>query len=717
MLHPLGKPARFTCALVLATAASLPANPVEAQETTATTATSDKDTTTATRQSKTPTLPAVDVTAEQGSGEDTLINQHRPAKIGKTSVPVQDTPASITVVDKQFIQDTGAKNIQDALLYSSGVYSGQYGFDTRGDWTAVRGLAVSKYQDGLRSIYGFYNSPRAEIYSLESVEVLKGPSSVLYGQSELGGIVNAVSKLPQEEQQGEVWAQAGSHDRAQLATDITGPLTDDGKWLYRLVALERKSGTQVDYVDDNATVVAPSLTWQPVDGTRVTLLVNQQENESGVSAQFLPQKGTLDPAPRGQIPTNTFVGEPGWDRYDQDRTDVTLFFDQRVTDQWNFAATVRQSDTTAETREHWTAVGQVPDDAGNMPRTIHTANRATDVLSFDSRMEGNFDLGVTRHTLAVGVDRQDAFWEEWYYFSGNSGTPINVYDPQYGNINTSITPVDRPDNKILQTGFYVIDHMEIDKVVVSTALRRDSARTINILVNGVESERKDEETTGRVGLMYRFDSGISPYISHSTSFVPNLGTGANAGLLAPTSGKQNEAGIKYLSQQHDLSVAFAWFDIEQEKRVVPVLNQIGSYTQTGLIVDGWELEVKKQWGGLELLANYTAMDTLDQSTGFRPSAIAETLASTWAKYSFGNGFRTGLGGRYNGDVVGGGGAPSVPSVTLFDAMVGYEYGSWDFSVDGKNLSDKTYVSWCRANNSDCGYGERRVVMGNVRYKF
>ncbi|HVL00418.1 MAG TPA: TonB-dependent siderophore receptor, partial [Dongiaceae bacterium] len=659
--------------------------------------------------------------------DETFINQERPAKVGKTSVPVQDTPASITVVDKQFIQDTGAKNIQDALLYSAGVYSGQFGFDTRGDWTSVRGLAVSKYQDGLRSIYGFYNAPRTEVYMLDSIEVLKGPSSVLYGQAELGGIINAVSKLPEETQKGEVWAQVGSFDRKQLAADVTGPLTEDGKWLYRLVALERDSGTQVDYVDDNAKVVAPSLTWKPLVGTKVTLLMNHQENDSAVSAQFLPQKGTLDSAPRGQIPTKRFAGEPSWDRYDQDRTDYTLFFEQRISDQWDFATTARQTDTRAETRESYTMVRDLPDDAGNIDKTYHTANRETDVFSVDSRFEGRFDLGVTKHTLAVGADQQDAVWEEWNYVSINTdvapvetGGMFNVYDPVYGYV-PALTGVDTPDSKILQTGFYVVDHMEIDKVVVSTSVRRDEARTISILVNGTESEREDKETTGRIGLMYRFDSGISPYISYSTSFVPNLGTGASLGLLEPTTGKQKEAGIKYLSLQNDLSVAFAWFDIEQEKRVVQSATVPQGVEQTGATVDGWEAEVKKRWDRFEWLVNYSRFDADDQSTGFRLTSTAEELASTWAKYNFANGLRAGLGARYTGDVVGAGETSHVPSVSLYDAMVGYEYANWDFSVDGKNLGDKTYVSWCRGTDAlgrgDCGYGERRIVLGNVRYKF
>ncbi|WP_231880766.1 TonB-dependent siderophore receptor, partial [Alcanivorax sp. HI0083] len=167
-------------------------------------------------------IPAVEVNADVQEG-DGYITEGKAATAGKLDVAVEKTPYSITVVNEEFIKDTGAKNIQDALVYSSGVYSGAFGFDTRGDFVKVRGLDASFYKDGLRSLYGSYNSVRPNIYALEQVEVLKGPSSVLYGQAELGGIVNTVSKLPKARQQGEIWAQVGSYDRKQLAADITGP--------------------------------------------------------------------------------------------------------------------------------------------------------------------------------------------------------------------------------------------------------------------------------------------------------------------------------------------------------------------------------------------------------------------------------------------------------------------------------------------------------------
>lgn len=221
------------------------------------------------------TLDTVTVTGTTSA--DPLVTQARPASVGKSNVSVQDTPFAISVVDVEQIRETGAKNVQDALLYSSGVYAGRYGFDTRGDWAAARGLATATYQNGLRRIYGFYNNVRPEIYSLEKVEVLKGPASVLYGQAELGGIVNTVTKRPQKTASKEVEVQLGSYNRKQIAADLTGPIDEEGKWLYRLVTLGRESDTQVDYVNDDARLFMPSLSWRLNSDTNITVQYTYQE--------------------------------------------------------------------------------------------------------------------------------------------------------------------------------------------------------------------------------------------------------------------------------------------------------------------------------------------------------------------------------------------------------------------------------------------------------
>lgn len=664
-------------------------------------------------------LPTVEVTSG-AINIDGYIDLDKKSEVGKLNVPVQDTPYSIEIVDQEFIKDTGAKTIQDALLYSSGVYSGAFGLDTRGDWAKVRGIDASFYLDGLRQLYGSYNSVRTNVYALESIEVLKGPSSVLYGQGELGGIVNSVSKMPKEEQQGEIWAQYGSFNRKQLAFDVTGPATEDGKLLYRVVGLERDSETQVDYVDDDGFLIAPSLTWRPTDDTSFSVLFNRQMNTGQVSAQFLPQAGTLDPGSLGYIGSETFVGEPGWDKYDREKTEVTLMFDHSFNDNWSFSTTARYTESSTVNREHWVTIPQIPDANGNVARTIYTADAETRIFNLDARLQGMFDLGVTRHHVAIGFDRQDALWEQDNYFYGYGlGGTINVYDPQYGNLQDEvITPSDRPDNEIRQTGVYIADHMEIGPVVISGALRRDWAKNTQLAMSGPDTTSDENETTGRIGVMYRFENGFSPYMSYAEAFSMNLGTDgtAAASTLKPTTGDQREYGFKYLSPDRSLAVTAAYFDIKQQNRISNGSTP-GGVTQTGAVIDGWELQANKRWKQFETQFSYTNLDAENDSTGIRLPYVAEELVSWWNKLYIGNNWRVGAGIRYIGDNVGSGGEPTVPSETLYDAMLGYSYKNWDFILDAKNLTDEEYVSWCRSSGTDCGYGERRNVSANVRYHF
>lgn len=664
-------------------------------------------------------LDTVEVTAE-AAGQFGYIEMDKEPKVGKMNVPMQEQPFTLSVVDQEFIQDSGAKSIQDALLYTPGVNAGNYGFDTRIDGAKIRGLDAGRYLDGLRQIYGSYNSVRSNVYALESVEVLRGPSSMLYGQADLGGVINGVSKLPQEERSGEIWAQYGSFNRKQLAFDVTGSADEDGKFLYRLVGLQRDSDTQVDHVEDDGYLLAPSFTWRPSDDTDITLLLNRQENTGQVSAQFLPQVGTLEPGPQGFIGSERFVGEPGWDRYDREKTEATLFFDHQFTDNWAFSATARHTESSTETREHWVAIPSVPDADGEVSRTIFTADAETRILNLDARLEGEFAMGMTDHMLIVGIDRQDARWEQDNYFYGAGlGGTIDVYDPQYGNLQRdALAPSDRPDNEIEQVGVYLADHFEVGQVVISAGLRRDWAENRTLALSGPDTVSDEAQTTGRLGLMYRFDNGVSPYVSYAEAFTMNLGTDgtAEANALKPTTGDQQEAGVKYLSPDKSLAVSAAYFDITQQNRISDGVTP-GGVEQTGAVIDGWELQVNKRWQNFETQLAYTHLDANDDSTGARLPFVAEEQASWWNRLYVGNNWRFGAGVRYVGDNVGSGGAPVVPSNTLFDAMVGYTMGEWDFSVDVKNATDEETISWCRYDGGDCGYGARRTITANARYQF
>ena len=151
------------------------------------------------------------------------------ATASKTDTPLRETPQSVSIVTRDQIVDQGATTLQDALNYAAGVRSDAYGLDSRTDSVRVRGGYPDEYLDGLRKNFEYYTSnARTEPFTLERIELLRGPSAMLYGQGSTGGIANMVSKRPQAETQGEVGVQFGSLSRKQVQADLTGPLTADG---------------------------------------------------------------------------------------------------------------------------------------------------------------------------------------------------------------------------------------------------------------------------------------------------------------------------------------------------------------------------------------------------------------------------------------------------------------------------------------------------------
>ena len=131
----------------------------------------------------------------------------------KTDTPLRETPQSISVVGKEQMRDQGVQNLQEAFRYVPGVVADPWGYDSRYDSTTIRGITGTFFVDGLRSTYGYgYTTSMIEPYSLERVEVLRGPASMLYGQTPTGGIINAISKLPSEIPYTEVGVEYGSFD-------------------------------------------------------------------------------------------------------------------------------------------------------------------------------------------------------------------------------------------------------------------------------------------------------------------------------------------------------------------------------------------------------------------------------------------------------------------------------------------------------------------------
>ncbi|MEO3677858.1 TonB-dependent siderophore receptor [Rheinheimera sp. FR7-31] len=662
----------------------------------------------------------------------------------KSDTPIIETPLSVSVLTEERIADLGALTVQDALGYVSGLYNGPYGLDTRGDWAQIRGVSPVQYLDGLKSLFGFYNNVRIAPYALQQIEILKGPSSVLYGQGSIGGIVNLVSKKPEPVTSGQLWAQLGNYSRKQLAGDITGALNDDASLQGRIVALWRDSDTQTDYVPDNSVVLAPSFSWQASDATKITVLANFQQNESGSSTQFFPHQGTILPNEFGQIPSNRFVSEPGFDKYDTEQTALTAIVEHDLSADWQLRLASRFSDSHADyhTMYGWPPVLQA--DNRSVNRVVYLSDADARALTSDVQLHGKLQTGLVEHTLVAGFDYQKAYTDNDSFYAATGGL-LDLYNPVYGqvdNLPTEANIADNPSSTTYQAGVYLQDNMKIaDKWLVSAALRRDRATTNP--QNGVSTTQN--ATTGRLGLMYLFDSGISPYISFSESFEPLLGTDAYGKAFVPKKGQQLEAGVKYQPKGTEHLLTAAVFDITEQNRTTTlsavqasdpaVINPNGQVQDGEVTSKGIELEAQLAWSELDIYASYAYIDAyVSQSNtvgelGATLSAQPEHLASVWAtwrpavlqNWQFGAGVRyvgeTSDGTAYveqNGVVLND--PLTTDSYTLFDAMVGYNFGDYQLSLQAQNITDKTVITSCLARG-DCFYGQRRAISANLRYNF
>lgn len=650
----------------------------------------------------------------------------------KSDTPILETARSISIETALDFQDKGFETLDDALGYTAGVTAEPYGFSTRGDFSSVRGLDVPEYRDNLQFLFGFYNNPRPELYTLEQVEVLKGPASVLYGSGSPGGIINVVTKRPFAGTAAEFRGRVGSHDRYEIATDLNGYIPGTGEvGTARLVALYRDTGTQIDEVDEEKIVVAPAVTIQPASGTTISLLANYTRQDTDTAHQFYPVTGTLLPTADGRrIDTTEYLGEPGFNRYNSESVSLMLIAEQRLTDWLDFEGVARYVESDADYWQSWptflgTGVPRIDAD-GNAGRTFYLADNRSEQLAFDARLRGMFTTGPLDHEVLAGIQYQDVTTDS-DSASLNRGT-INVFNPVYGNAPTEAEmralQIDAPSNFVEQVGYYISDQITFGQLIVNAGVRFDEVE--NRVQRG--TTQRDTATSFGAGALYRLPLGISPYVSYAESFQPVVGIDTLTGnRLKPQEGRQYEAGVKWQVPGVPAFVTVAGFDIEQSNLPNPQAVAGADSQQEGIAkIRGIEVEANGTIGGFRIDANYSLLDSEDPN-GLPLSSIPKHQASLFGIYSFSEGplagFRLGAGVRHIGKSESSGISTLTGEVityvtdayTVGDIVIGYGFGSWDLSVNARNVTDEDYFTTCLARG-DCYPGERRSVIATLTYR-
>ncbi len=570
-------------------------------------------------------------------------------------------------------------------------------------------------------------SGQIDPYMIQEVDIVKGPSSVLYGQNQPGGLVNLVTKRPPSRALREIVLNYGSFNRRQVAADFGGPLgTDDNTLRYRLTGLYRRSDTQVKFVPDNRWFVAPALTWIPSSQTTWTVLGDYQKDDTGWS-QFLPSQGTISPNPNGKIPRDVFVGEPNYDFFHRTQWSGGSLFEHRLSDMWTVRNTLRYS--SIKYNGNTVFGGGLADDLRTLNRFGFGNSLDLGLFTMDTNASMRAKTGMVEHSVLVGVDYSKS---RSTIVSGFAFAPsIDIYHPVYGSAIPALFTYYNTKQPVSLLGIYLQDHMKIGpRWVVTLAGRHDSTDiTTDDRIAGKKLKQSPNKFTGRAGLTYLSESGIAPYASYSTSFLPVSGTTFGGQPFEPTGGKQIEGGLKFQPKGSNSFVTADVFQITQTNVGVPDPNhQFFSVQQGEIRSRGYEVEGV---GNLVSTLNFNAaFSHLDQtvtrttdptSLGKRPPLAPDNLFSLAGEYTVPGGALTGFGlgaglrhvGSRAGDAAN---TIEVPSYTLYDASVRYLWRNAEFQVSGTNLANKTYVAVC-TSVSYCNYGVARRIIATTRYRF
>lgn len=670
----------------------------------------------------------------------------------KTSTALRETSQSVSVVTREQMDDQGAQTVSQAMRYTPGVLTNPYGATHRYDYVAMRGFNDGSvdniYLDGLKSMgdSGTYSSIQIDPYFLERVDILKGPSSVLYGRSSPGGLVALTSKKPLYETYRQVQATVGTQGQRGVGFDFTGPVDDDKRIAYRLIGLADTSDTQFDHNKEKRFALAPTVSIDFTEDTSLTLQAYLQHDPDGGYHGGMPADGTLHQRNGRRISENFFEGEPGIDRYERDQQSFGYQFEHRFNDVFTARQNFRYLDSEVKNDQVY-AYGWTTPTSNELNRYYTGAEEKLHAFIVDNMLQAEFFTGATKHTVLTGIDYQRR--KTVVDWTSGSLAPINAFDPVYGNSAITYFSPTSYLRRLEQTGVYLQDLVEMDKWRFSLGLRQDWVETSdeNRIAEsgrpqGTEINDKRTKLTGRAGALYLFDNGLAPYISYSESFNPNSYADSAGNPLPPTDGKQWELGLKYQPPGTDDLYTASLFRIDQEN-LATKLPQENFYRAVGAVrSQGLELEAHLQLTEqLKLLGSYTFTDieysksmvsTLSTPTdiienkGNSPTQAPRHMASVWADYKFDSGaldgLRLGGGVRYVGySWADAENTMKVPSYTLFDASVGYDLGKVglkgvDVRLNANNLTNETYVASC-ASLSYCYMGEERNVAATVSYQF
>lgn len=666
----------------------------------------------------------------------------RSATATKTDTPVIETPQSISVISRKDMDIRDVRDdIGDAAAYSSGVLVGMTGAKNLfgGSSIMIRGYGSSGsggrtmnlHLDGLRFAGMFYGTNNLDPWLFERIEVLKGPASVLFGQSHPGGIVNQISKRPHDGMYNQIRFGSGNFDQASVAFDLGAELND--AWQLRIVGLGLDGETQQIYGERERYLIAPSLRWTN-GATDLILLMHYQYDDINASFYNHAPRAAVFENPNGRIPLSFRGGDPSWDIWDAEIRSIGYLFSHQFNDALVFRQNLRYTYSGLKARRAW--YNRPLDSSQRILSRLNIKDRdIAHEVTVDNQLQWKLTTDSLDHTLLIGIDyRRSSGNGKLVYGQAPS---LDLFTPVYNQTFPAPTILDKLEKlRLQQTGIYIQDQIKAGNFSLLIGGRYDKSQsTSERKLRSTTTRVSDHAFTGRIGAIYNFNNGLAPYASYAESFEPVSGSAFDGSPFEPMEGKQYEVGVKYQPTGTDHLITLAAFDLTQENMLTadlvnPRFNiQIGEVQTRGIELEGkFSFNDNFQMTGAYTYLNDKVTESNTGNKGKRRSQVPEHNASLWANYSFNSGIFSGMGigmgvryiGKTEGDRLN---TFSVPSYTLIDFAAHYDLGKsplklqgWQASLNSNNLFDRYYIAACFEAYM-CHLGRKRAFRFSIARRF
>lgn len=675
----------------------------------------------------------VTVTAPNPDGYDAP----RAAAATRLNIPILETPVSVQVVSNRAIEDQNALGLEEIYANISGVAEAGNTLNAQSEVRPmIRGFEAGvPLRNGLRAT----TVGAVDTVNIESVEVLKGPASILYGALEPGGVVNYTTKKPLFAPRFELTQQFGSFDHIRTTADATGPLNRSRTAAYRVNFARQDSGSFRDYVDLDRIAVSPSVTYRP-----------GESNELFADFSFTKEEVPYDSGipfgldGRPLVPISTFFGDPGLGGRDLEDYFTTLGYVRRL-----------HSNLTLRTQFQFHRVNGLNESIRNrsvggvigaetLSQRYQNEDRTDDDYQFVGDVISTFQLGSTTHQTLVGLDHayQDSTFVR---FRQNTPTVPISSNPQVNFVPPTTQPLQVILGTNRWTALYLQDQISMlqdGRLKVLVGARYDNSHGEGTRDGSSQPEVDASKVTGRLGVGYQLIPQALAFASVSQSFLPQSpGTvDANGILLDPQEGLQYEGGFKFGLFRERFHSTISAYRIRKDN--VPLID-LPLFTETGEInyfpgvaerSQGFEVDLSGRiTNALSIIANYSYNDAEVIENANDPAQIGRVLGNTpahlsrlWLAYDAPFESLKGLGG-------GVGVRSQSKQFTQFDDLELPGYGVLDlgvwyrlslgsdtrrlrFAVNIENILDKEFYQ--RASGRSIVHaGGPRSAIGTIGFEF